>query len=128
MKIPESSSVHPIRFGDIKPWLLKKHYAHRIPPIIYAFGLYDMYGCLKAVCSFGRPVEALGLVPHERRQVSKCHPVLQYDNHGNFIREWRSKQAVEESLHIISQTLNKYIKSGKVDTHGWMWKEKYPEE
>ena len=35
---------------------------------------------------------------------------------------------VEESLHIISQTLNKYIKSGKVDTHGWMWKEKYPEE
>lgn len=74
------------------------------------------------------PGEALGLVPHERRQVSKCHSVLQYDNHGNFIREWRSKQAVEESLHIISQTLNKYIKSGKVDTHGWMWKEKYLEE
>lgn len=56
MKIPESYSVQPISFGDIKPWLLKRHYAHRIPPIIYAFGLYDMYGCLKAVCSFGRPV------------------------------------------------------------------------
>lgn len=56
MKIPESYSVHPISFGDIKPWLLKRHYAHRIPSISYAFGLFDKRGCLKAVCSFGRPV------------------------------------------------------------------------
>ena len=35
-------------------WLLKKHYAHRIPPISHAFGLYEK-GVLKGVCTFGIP-------------------------------------------------------------------------
>lgn len=34
-------------------WLLKKHYAHRIPPISYAFGLYDVNMQLQGVCTFG---------------------------------------------------------------------------
>lgn len=56
MKIPEQYNVKPISFNDIKPWLLKKHYAHRIPSISYSFGLFDLHGVLQAVCSFGRPV------------------------------------------------------------------------
>lgn len=56
MSIPDSYSVKPIKFEDIKPWLLRKHYAHRIPSISYAFGLFDLRGVLQAVCSFGRPV------------------------------------------------------------------------
>jgi len=35
-------------------WLLKKHYAHRIPSISYAFGLYEN-GVLRGVCTFGTP-------------------------------------------------------------------------
>jgi hypothetical protein len=35
-------------------WLLKKHYAHRIPSISYAFGLYDL-DVLIGVCTFGKP-------------------------------------------------------------------------
>lgn len=35
-------------------WLLKKHYAHRIPSISYAFGLFED-NILKGVCTFGTP-------------------------------------------------------------------------
>ncbi len=37
-------------------WLLKKHYAHRLPPITYAFGLYDSNYILQGVCVFGTPL------------------------------------------------------------------------
>lgn len=40
--------------GEYAEWLLKKHYAHRIPSISYAFGLYEN-GILKGVCTFGSP-------------------------------------------------------------------------
>lgn len=36
-------------------WLLKKHYAHRIPSISFAFGLYNINNILKGVCTFGKP-------------------------------------------------------------------------
>jgi hypothetical protein len=36
-------------------WLLKKHYAHRIPQICYAFGLYDSDKILQGVATFGIP-------------------------------------------------------------------------
>jgi hypothetical protein len=35
-------------------WLLHKHYAKRIPSIIYSFGLYEE-NILKGVCTFGMP-------------------------------------------------------------------------
>jgi len=35
-------------------WLLKKHYAHRIPSISYAFGLYENKKLI-GVCTFGKP-------------------------------------------------------------------------
>lgn len=47
--------VKPIPAILCRDWFLKKHYAHRIPPVSYAFGLYDK-GFLVGVCSFGRPV------------------------------------------------------------------------
>ena len=40
--------------SEYSEWLLKKHYAHRIPSISYAFGLYE-YGSLRGVCTFGTP-------------------------------------------------------------------------
>lgn len=32
--------VRPITYDDTKPFLLKKHYAHRMPSISYAYGLF----------------------------------------------------------------------------------------
>lgn len=46
--------VWPIGYRDTKEWLLHKHYAHRIPSISYAFGLYSD-NVLEGVCTFGIP-------------------------------------------------------------------------
>lgn len=46
--------VIPIKSEETYPWLLKKHYAKRIPSISYAFGLYkenELFG----VITFGMP-------------------------------------------------------------------------
>lgn len=49
-----SFNVLPIEPAQTYSWLLKKHYAHRIPSISYAFGLYD--GCeLIGVVTYGVP-------------------------------------------------------------------------
>lgn len=55
MNICDLYTVSRIGFEDIKPWLLHKHYAHRIPSISYSFGLF-IDNELQAVCSFGHPV------------------------------------------------------------------------
>ena len=52
--------VLPIDYDDTKEWCLYKHYAHRMPPISFAFGLYRE-GRMEGICTFGRPV-ALTLV------------------------------------------------------------------
>lgn len=50
--------VKPIDYQDCKEWFLKKYYAHRIPPIDYCFGLYDMENLI-GVCSFGTPLSSM---------------------------------------------------------------------
>jgi len=47
-------SVKVVKVSDIKEWLLKKHYAHRIPSISFAFGLYSL-NVLVGVCTYGVP-------------------------------------------------------------------------
>jgi hypothetical protein len=50
--------VKSIDYQDCKEWFLKKHYAHRIPPIEFCFGLYDK-DMLIGVCSYGTPVSSV---------------------------------------------------------------------
>ncbi len=40
-------------------WIKRKHYAHRIPAIMYAFGLYDDALILQGVCTYGPPARML---------------------------------------------------------------------
>lgn len=54
----ENFSVKRIhKQSEYAEWLLKKHYAHRIPSISYAFGLYEN-GVLRGVCTFGTPASS----------------------------------------------------------------------
>ena len=46
--------IIPINTEFAKPWIIKKHYAHRMPCVQYAFGLFDNYEML-GVCTFGTP-------------------------------------------------------------------------
>lgn len=50
--------VIPIDFQDCKEWFLKKHYAKRIPPIEFCFGLYNNE-ILIGVCSYATPVSSV---------------------------------------------------------------------
>lgn len=49
--------VLPIKPEEAAPWLLKKHYAKRIPPISYAFGIYKN-NRLIGVVTYGTPVSS----------------------------------------------------------------------
>jgi len=55
MSIKDIYSVRPIKKQETYEWLLRKHYAKRIPPISYAFGLYDVISTLVGVVTFGIP-------------------------------------------------------------------------
>jgi len=52
MSIKDKYSVKPIPYEQTKEWLLYKHYAKRMPPIMYSFGLYNE-NILEGVCTFG---------------------------------------------------------------------------
>lgn len=57
----EKYKVLSIDYEDTKEWCLYKHYAHRIPPISYAFGLYDMGEStpkLVGICTYGHPMSS----------------------------------------------------------------------
>ena len=46
-------SVQSIEYYECKEWLLYKHYAKRIPNIMYSFGLFNKNKVLVGVCTFG---------------------------------------------------------------------------
>jgi len=52
MSIKDDFNVYSIPSKQAKPWILKKHYAHRMPPIQYAFGLYKDKEIV-GICTFG---------------------------------------------------------------------------
>ncbi|HAS92843.1 MAG TPA: hypothetical protein DCS12_11680 [Clostridiales bacterium] len=58
MSIKDDYKVRSIPSEQTYEWLLKKHYAHRIPSISYAFGLYDKDNILQGVCTFGTPASS----------------------------------------------------------------------
>lgn len=54
--IKEKYQVKSIDSYLCKEWLLYKHYAKRIPPIEYSFGLYDTNGIIQGIVTYGTPV------------------------------------------------------------------------
>ena len=47
--------VSEIKYEDTKDFILNKHYAQRMPPITFSFGLF-IDGNFEGVCTFGKPV------------------------------------------------------------------------
>ena len=52
-----SLKVKNVTLNEVKPWLLSKHYAKRMCPISYSFGVYDG-SCLIGVVTYGIPVSS----------------------------------------------------------------------
>ncbi|WP_276979197.1 hypothetical protein [Flavobacterium filum] len=59
MSIKDKYKVISINPSLCKEWLLYKHYAHRVPIIIYSFGIYDRENTLNGVCVFSYPCRML---------------------------------------------------------------------
>jgi hypothetical protein len=59
MSIKDEYTVRGIPKEQTHEWLLKKHYAHRIPSISYAFGLYDQQNIMQGVCTYGSPCKLM---------------------------------------------------------------------
>jgi hypothetical protein len=55
MSIKYKWGVREISPPQTYDWILKKHYAHRIPSISYAFCLYDENKVMQGICTFGVP-------------------------------------------------------------------------
>lgn len=53
--LKQDYAVREIPSFQTHAWLLRKHYAHRIPSISYAFGLFDGKQIMQGVCTFGYP-------------------------------------------------------------------------
>ena len=66
-------------------WLLHKHYAHRIPSISYAFGIYDSSNILNGICTFGCPPSSslrIGICGKEYQSiVLELNRLCLIDNH-----------------------------------------------
>ena len=59
--VKDEWDVRSVHSSEAKEWILYKHYAHRMPSITYAFGLYHIGGgqispSLQGICTFGHPV------------------------------------------------------------------------
>jgi hypothetical protein len=55
MSIKDKYIVKSIDTAQCKEWLLKKHYAKRLPSISYSFGLYNIENILQGILTFGMP-------------------------------------------------------------------------
>jgi hypothetical protein len=56
MSVKDKYQVKSIDNYITHDWLLHKHYAKRIPPIEFAFGLYDTNNILIGIVTYGTPV------------------------------------------------------------------------
>ena len=58
MSIKDGYSVKSIDNSQTTEWLLYKHYAKRIPPVEYAFGLFCAENLLRGVVTYSTPVSS----------------------------------------------------------------------
>src|SRR5690625_7669202 len=50
--------IESINYDECKEWILKKHYAGRMCPITYKFGLFDNNGIIQGIVTFGTHVSS----------------------------------------------------------------------
>lgn len=58
MSVKEKYTVRSIEPFQCKEWILKKHYAKRIPPIEHSYGLFDDKNILIGIITYGTPVSS----------------------------------------------------------------------
>ena len=59
MSVKKEFTVKPINPFQCKDWIINKHYAKRMPPIEFAFGLFDKDNLLQGIVTYGTPVSSM---------------------------------------------------------------------
>ena len=79
MAIPDKYFIQTVTRKEYLPWLLKKHYAHRVPGISHAFGLYNEDSILCGVCTFGMPANYMEMKAWEPFQLLELNRLVVND-------------------------------------------------
>lgn len=91
--------VLPLKNEETYPWILEKHYAKRIPQIIYAFGLY-IENELKGIVTYGKPASpfvCIGVCGNENKdKVLELNRLCLEDNLPN-----QSSFLVSNSIKLL---------------------------
>ena len=110
----EGYRVAQIAKAEAEPWLIKKHYAHSVPFITYAYGLIDSKDTTRGVCVYnGNPAgEGVGIdfivdvskIPFEVGFVELCRLVVE-DGHEKNLLSWFVARTLDDlrqkSPHVI---------------------------
>ena len=105
--------VLPIKSEQTYPWILNKHYAKRIPHIMFAFGLYIDKG-LKGIVTFGMPAShslCFGVCGKEHQsKVLELNRLCLMDNNKN-----ESSYLVANAIKLLPKPsiIISYADSGK---------------
>lgn len=120
--VNENDTIKPVENYIAERWLEYNGVSMRL---FEWAELYNInYSTLKGRLDRGWPIEdALGITRHKIIQPNNRIKVNQYDSNGTLLKEWEGKKEIVNSGIIAHATLNKYIKLGTPDTHGWIWKE-----
>ena len=90
--------VRPITRAATRPWLIDKHYAHRMPQICYAFGLF-IGDELRGVITYGSPASSTlrkGIAGEDNAHLVLELNRLCCDNEPNF-----ASQLIAKSLRLL---------------------------
>ena len=109
MKIEEKYFVQSIKKSICNEWLLKKHYARRIPSINFSFGLYvkETKICV-GVCTYGIPASDNMLLccgPEYKKHAFELNRLIKNDNLEKNVQSWFVSQTfklLEKPKIIIS--------------------------
>lgn len=97
MSIKQKYSVKSIENHLCKEWVLYKHYAKRIPPIEYSFGLFNINNIIEGIVTYGTPVSsALRKLWNNEYKVMELNRLV--------INEGLEKNVLS---FLVSQSLNK---------------------
>lgn len=101
--------VRQIEYADTKPFILGIHYARRMPPINYAFGLFEG-GVLIGIVTFGTPASyhlCIGLAgkknQHHVQELNRLVILPEYngDNRASFLVS-RALKMLPERTFVVS--------------------------
>ena len=100
-----------------RDWLLNKHYAHTLPSVISAFGLYDNEKILQGVCCYGTPANNHNNTLGSYRCIELVRLVVNENLPKNTLSFFvtQSFKFLEQPLVIIS-----YADEGK-NHHGYIY-------